>query len=61
MPKMNSNANSFPMEGNDKWKDKALKPGAREPSSTQTGDNKMTRFTKKHPKFGTLGGREQQS
>jgi hypothetical protein len=59
--KVNSTAKSV-MPGNSRsWVAKALKPGAQEPSSTNVGNNKMERFTKRHPAFGDLGARKQQS
>jgi len=46
-----------PMSGKDARDGNLLKPGAREPSSHQTGSNNQERQVKKAGQFGKLGGR----
>lgn len=48
---------STPIEGKDAMSGALLKPGAREPSSHQTGSNDQKRQVKKGGPFGKLGGR----
>lgn len=50
---------SKPPMGED-GKDKLNKPGAKEASSTQTGNNEQKPYVTKHPAFGTLGQKTQQ-
>lgn len=46
-----------PAEGKDMRETALLKPGAREPASTQTGTNVLKPSTTTHKKFGKLGNR----
>ena len=57
MKKANYGEVSTPLEGKDVMNSQLLKPGAREPSSHQTGSNDQKRQVKKGGPFGKLGGR----